>query len=226
MVYDFQTQSFLSDGGLSPLELIRRAHHNGYEAMAITDHAALGGLEPLLQRLSEDCRIAREEWGILAFPGVELTHLPPSRIAEAAARSREAGAILVLVHGETPVEPVLPGTNHAAVSCPDVDVLGHPGLLTEEDAALAVQSGVYLELSSRRGHSLANGHVALMAQRASAPLLVNSDAHQPEDLLTEERAWLTARGAGLTEDAARVVLKDTPRDLTTRLLERLRDSSR
>ena len=223
MVYDFQTQSFLSDGGLSPLELIRRAHHNGYEAIAITDHAGLGGLAPLLDRLSEDCRVAREEWGILAFPGVELTHLPPNRIAEAAARSRDAGAILILVHGETPVEPVLPGTNHATVLCPDVDVLGHPGMLTEEDAALAAQSAVYLELSCRRGHSLANGHVAAVAQRASAPLLVNSDAHQPEDLLTVDRAWLTARGAGLDEQSSRVVLQDNPRSLITRLLERLRD---
>ena len=69
MVYDFQTQSFLSDGVLSPVELIRRAHHNGYEAIAITDHVGIGGFGPLLERLSEDCRIAREEWVSLPSPG-------------------------------------------------------------------------------------------------------------------------------------------------------------
>ena len=226
MVYDFQTQSFLSDGVLSPVELIRRAHHNGYEAIAITDHVGIGGFGPLLERLSEDCRIAREEWGIFAIPGVELTHLPPNRIAEAAARARDAGAVLVLVHGETPVEPVLPGTNHAAVSCPDVDVLGHPGLISDEDAMLAVENGVYLELSTRRGHSLANGHIALVAQRTSAMLLVNSDAHTPEDLLTDERALTAAIGAGLDDQVARKTITDNPRALVDKLKSRIPDLAR
>ena len=222
MVYDFQTQSFLSDGVLSPIELIRRAHHNGYEAIAITDHVGMGGFGPMLERLSEDCRIAREEWGIMAIPGVELTHLPPNRIAEAAAKARDAGAALVLVHGETPVEPVLEGTNHATASCPDVDVLGHPGLITDEAAALAAENGVHLELSTRRGHSLANGHVALAAKRTGAKLLVNSDAHAPEDLLTEEIVWTAAIGAGLSADEARKATQDNPRALLGLLINRLR----
>ncbi len=222
MVYDFQTQSFLSDGVLSPIELIRRAHHNGYEAIAITDHVGMGGFGPLLERLSEDCRIAREEWDIVAIPGVELTHLPPNRIAEAAARARDAGAGLVLVHGETPVEPVLPGTNHATAACTDVDVLGHPGLISEEDAALAAENGVYLELSTRRGHSLANGHVAMVAQRTGAKLLVNSDAHAPEDLLTAERSWMAAIGAGLDDNEARKATQDNPRALLGTLISRLK----
>lgn len=220
MLYDFQTQSFLSDGVLSPIELIRRAHVNGYTAMAITDHAGVGGVDQLLKRLMEDCRLAQEEWGIHVFPGVELTHLPPRVIPDAVKRARDAGAALILVHGETPVEPVEPGTNLAAVQCDDVDVLGHPGLITEEAAALAAEHGVFLELSSRRGHSLANGHVTREAARTGALLLVNSDAHQPEDLLTEETAWTTARGAGLDEKSARVALEDNPRILIERLSER------
>ncbi len=226
MVYDFQTQSFLSDGVLSPLELIRRARHNGYEAIAITDHVGLGGLVPLLDRLAEDCRIAREEWGILAIPGVELTHIPPNRIAEAASRARDAGAGLVLVHGETPVEPVLPGTNRAAASCPEVDVLGHPGLLSDEDAMLAAGNDVYLEISTRRGHSLANGHIALVAQRNGAKLLVNSDAHAPEDLLTEELAITAALGAGLSREDAGIATKDNPRALLEILMSRLNQAPR
>ncbi len=226
MVYDFQTQSFLSDGVLSPIELIRRAHHNGYEAIAITDHVGMGGFVPMLERLSEDCRVASEEWGIMAIPSVELTHLPPNRIAEAAARARDAGAIMVLVHGETPVEPVLPGTNHAAVSCTDVDVLGHPGLISDEDAALAAKNSVYLELSTRRGHSLANGHVALAAQRNGAKLLVNSDAHAPEDLLTAEIVQTAALGAGLSPEDARIATNDNPRALLEILTSRQKQTPR
>ena len=222
MVYDFQTQSFLSDGVLSPIELIRRAYHNGYEAIVITDHVGMGGFGPLLERLAEDCRVASEEWGIVAIPGVELTHLPSNRIAEAAARARDAGAIMVLVHGETPVEPVLPGTNHASVSCSDVDVLGHPGLITDEDAALAAENSVYLELSTRRGHSLANGHIALAAQRTGAKLLVNSDAHVPDDLLTKELALTAALGAGLSREDAKIATNDNPRALLEILTNRLK----
>ena len=221
MVYDFQTQSFLSDGVLSPIELIRRAHHNGYEAIAITDHVGMGGMAAMLDRLIEDCRVAREEWGILAIPGVELTHLPPNRIAEAAARARDAGAALVLVHGETPVEPVLAGTNHASASCADVDVLGHPGLITDEEASLAAENGVFLEISTRKGHSLANGHVALAAKRTGAQLLVNSDAHAPEDLLTAEVQMTAALGAGLTPDEAERAVRDNPRALAEIVAGRL-----
>ena len=220
MLYDFQTQTFLSDGVLSPIELIRRAVVNGYSGLAITDHVGVGGLKPLLERLREDCAMAQEEWGIPVFPGVELTHLPPKMIASAARRAREAGAAMVLVHGETLVEPVERGTNRAAASSPDVDILGHPGLITEEDAHLAGETGVFLEVSARRGHSLTNGHIVKTALASGARLLVDSDAHAPEDLLTEAFALAVARGAGLNEEAARIALVDNPRRLIERLSSR------
>lgn len=217
MLYDFQTQTFLSDGVLSPIELIRRAVVNGYSGLAITDHVGVGGIEPLLERLREDCHIAQEEWGIPVFPGVELTHLPPKLIASAAQRARDAGAVMVLVHGETPVEPVEPGTNRAAVSSPAVDILGHPGLITEEDAQVAAENEVFLEVSARKGHSLANGHIVSMSNAAGARMLIDSDAHAPEDLLTEAMALTVARGSGLNEEATRIVLIDNPRRLIDRL---------
>jgi putative hydrolase len=220
MLYDFQTQTFLSDGVLSPIELIRRARVNGYSGLAITDHVGVGGLTPLMERLREDCHIAQEEWGILVFPGVELTHLPPKMIAATAQRARDAGATMVLVHGETPVEPVEPGTNRAAVSSPNVDILGHPGLITEEDARLAKENSVFLEISARKGHSLANGHIVKVAIAAGADMLVNSDAHAPEDLLTETVANLVAQGAGLDKETARAVLEDNPRRLIKHLSSR------
>ena len=41
MVYHFHTHSTLSDGKLSPMELIRRAVVAGYRGMAITSPRAL-----------------------------------------------------------------------------------------------------------------------------------------------------------------------------------------
>ena len=100
-MYDFHTHTSLSDGALSPLELIRRAAANGYQALGLTDHLGPGSLERVLSEVIADCALARRHWGIVAIPGVELTHLPPPAIAEAARRAKEKGAWLVIVHGET-----------------------------------------------------------------------------------------------------------------------------
>lgn len=130
MIYDFHTHTSLSDGELSPLELIRRAAENGYRGIALTDHVGPGSMERVLREIIEDCRVARNCWDIVAIPGVELTHVPANAIAGAARQAKELGACLVVVHGETIVEPVEKGTNLAAVRSSDVDILAHPGLLT------------------------------------------------------------------------------------------------
>ena len=74
-MYDFHTHTFLSDGVLSPVELIRRALAQGYRAMAITDHVGLGNIEFVVKTLVIDCGQATKRWDILALPGVEIIHL-------------------------------------------------------------------------------------------------------------------------------------------------------
>jgi histidinol phosphatase-like PHP family hydrolase len=216
MLYDFHTHTFLSDGVLSPVELVRRAAVNGYTAIAVTDHVGLGDQERVLEILVRECEMATREMGILAIPGVELTHLPPGRIAEAARQARSLGARIVIVHGETIKEPVAPGTNQAALECPDVDILAHPGLLSEAEAKLAAERGVRLELTARAGHSLTNGHVARQAIAAGATLIVDSDAHEPGDLLTEDLARDIALGAGVGPESLVAILRANPEALINR----------
>jgi putative hydrolase len=184
VIYDFHTHTFNSDGVLSPLELIRRAFVKGYSAIAITDHVALGSLGRVIKEISDDCALARTYWDILAIPGVELTHVPPQAISEVAKKAKEMGAWLVVVHGETSVEPVAKGTNLAAVQSPYVDILAHPGPITIEEASQAAQNDIFIELTARSGHSTANARVASISQKAKAKLLVSSDAHDENDLLT------------------------------------------
>ena len=129
-MYDFHTHTFLSDGVLSPIELIRRAYVRGYRAMAVTDHVGLGNVEFVLKTLIIDCAQATKRWDILVLPGVEITHVPKDDIDLVARTAKEMGAKLVAVHGETPVEPVEPGTNEAALRSDYVDVLAHPVLIT------------------------------------------------------------------------------------------------
>jgi histidinol phosphatase-like PHP family hydrolase len=220
MVYDFHTHTSLSDGVLSPLELVRRALVNGYHAIAITDHVGIGYLERLINEIAADCALARSHWNITAIPGVELTHLPATAIAEAAKKARELGAKLVVVHGQTVAEPVEPGTNLAALKSPHVDILAHPGMLTLEEAKLAAANGIYLEITARKQHSVTNKHVAEMARRAGAKLIVDSDAHDELDLLTPELAYTIAKNASLTESEITVTLQTNPQALLTKLLAR------
>jgi putative hydrolase len=117
--------------------------------------------------------------------GVELTHVPPALIPDLVKKARDLGAQIVLVHGETIVEPVAAGTNHAAIMG-GVDILAHPGLITPQDAALAAEKNVCLEITTRKGHSLTNGHVLSLARQYKAALVINNDAHSGSDLVQKD----------------------------------------
>jgi len=204
-MYDLHTHTILSDGEMLPTELIRRMAVIGYTTVAIADHADTSNIEEILSTLSR-VRESAQIYGVKLLCGVELTHVPPTQIAGLAKSAKELGADIVVVHGETTVEPVAPGTNLAACKCRYVDVLAHPGLITIKDARLAAKNGIALELTSRGGHNRTNGHVAKIAQQADCQLVVDSDAHAPHDILTGEAKFIVAKGAGLTDAQCKEVL--------------------
>ncbi len=195
---DLHMHSLFSDGELIPSELARRAAVAGYRAMAVTDHADHSNFDFIISRVSQVCGKISEAYGIFVLPGIEITHVPPRWIPELAKEARKAGAKIIVVHGETLVEPVMEGTNLAAVQS-DIDILAHPGLIDEDSVRLAAKAGIHLEISTRKGHSLANGHVAVMARKHGAKLVINTDTHSPADLVNREFARRVARGAGLSE---------------------------
>ncbi len=212
---DLHTHTIFSDGELIPAELARRFEVAGYSALALTDHADPSNLDWIVPRIVRAAAELNPHLKVRVVPGVELTHVPPALIAELAARARALGAKVVVVHGETIVEPVPPGTNRTALMCPDVDVLAHPGLLSPEEARLAAERGVLLEVTSRSGHSLTNGHVVRLAQQTGAGLVLNSDTHAPKDIVTPAFADTVGLAAGLS--AAEV---EQARASARRLLER------
>lgn len=224
VVHDFHTHTFLSDGVLSPMEQARRAVVNGYGTLGLTDHMGVGGVATLLETLRRDRDVIERYWDIRVIIGIELTHVPSEAIGEAAAHARSEGAEIIIVHGETPVEPVPAGTNHASIACGLVDVLAHPGFLTEADARLAATNGVFIEITSRRGHSLTNGHVARLAREAGARMIVNSDAHEPSDLLRPDFQRAVALGAGIPADMLAEVTITNPGELRDRVLHRRSES--
>lgn len=204
---DLHSHTFFSDGALVPSEHVRRVEVLGYSAIAITDHADSSNIHLLIPNLLQAARDLNPLHHTQLIIGVELTHVPPALIGPLTLRSRELGAQLIVVHGETPVEPVLPGTNRAALEA-GVDILAHPGFITEEEAALAAEKHILLELSGRKGHSLTNGHVVQMAKKTGAPLVINADAHGPGDFLTAEMAEKVGIGAGLDREGYQRIRRD------------------
>ena len=197
-MFDLHTHTYASDGVLGFAELARRCRVAGYRGLVISDHCDHGNLEAALGQLLKFCATANRDYGDMTIlPGCELTHVPPPLLAELVKEARRLGAAFVLVHGETITEPVEPGTNRAAIEA-GVDVLAHPGIIAREDAALAAKRGVRLEISGRKGHGLANGHVCRLAQETGAFLCYGSDGHVPGDYLDRKNALLVLRGAGLT----------------------------
>ncbi|MDR3206505.1 MAG: histidinol phosphate phosphatase domain-containing protein [Candidatus Methanoplasma sp.] len=216
MRIDLHTHTIFSDGELIPSELVRRAMDLGHDAIAITDHVDVTNVDFVVSNIVKAVELKGDY--IPVIPGVEITHVPPSKIAEIARRARKLGAQWIVVHGETVTEPVMRGTNLAAAGNPDIDVLAHPGLITIEEAEAAASNDVILEISGRNGHNITNGRVAVFAREAGAKTIVNSDAHAPGNLMDEKRARTVALGAGLTEEETERAINKTPYDAIRHLI--------
>jgi histidinol phosphatase-like PHP family hydrolase len=214
---DLHTHSILSDGELVPSELARRAHVKGYRIVGISDHADASNLESIITSLLKIRGKMTYYRQITILPGIEITHVPKGLIGELVTEARRLGAVYVVVHGETLAESVEEGTNHEAILA-GADILAHPGLITEEDAALAGERRVLLEITARKGHCLSNGHVARLALKVGAPLVYNTDSHSPSDLTTEEEARRIVMGAGLPADAF-ALMQQNSLDLVKRAAE-------
>ncbi len=204
---DLHTHTIFSDGELIPAEHLRRVENLGYEAVAITDHADSSNLDFIIPRIVKVAEDLNRFSKTKLLPGIELTHIPPQMYNELVTEARKLGAKIVVGHGETVMEPVYAGTNLAAILA-GVDILAHPGFITRDEALLAAEKGVFLELTGRKGHSLTNGHVAQIAADTGALLVVNADAHGPGDFMTAKMAETVALGAGLDRKRYEKLRKD------------------
>jgi histidinol phosphatase-like PHP family hydrolase len=207
---EFHTHTILSDGVLLPSELIRRAYVADHEAIAITDHVDFSNVDSVIRSTK---RAAEGSSGVEVLVGAEITHIVPEKIPKLVQKAKALGAQLIIVHGETIAEPVAPGTNKAAAALADVNIIAHPGFVSQEDAELARQNGIYLELTARCGHNVTNGHVA----KISRNVLVNTDCHGIE-LISNADAVRIARGAGLNEEEANRATNQNARSLLNEIL--------
>jgi len=205
---DLHTHTLFSDGELVPSELIRRAEAIGYTALAITDHVDASNIDLVIPKIVKAIKRMKNYLSIEVIPGAEITHVPPQIVSDLVKEARNLGAKIVLVHGETLVEPVIPGTNRAAIEA-NADILTHPGIISEEDLLLAKEKGVSLEITTRKGHSLSNGYVAKEATRFGVPLCINTDAHSPSDLITSQFARQVLLASGIEENRIESIFENS-----------------
>jgi len=197
--YDLHTHTTFSDGVLIPAESARRAEVIGYSGIAITDHADDSNFKFIIEKQKEFQKSFNKVSDFKVIIGVEFTHVKPVLLEKVIPEAKKFGADIVVVHGETIVEPVKEGTNRAAIeAC--ADILAHPGLITEEEVKLAVKNGVSLEITTRKGHSYTNGHVYNLAKRFGANLVLNNDFHAPGDNLSIEMLVKVLKGIGINDE--------------------------
>jgi putative hydrolase len=196
-MFDLHTHSLLSDGVLLPSEVAVRYAAVGYKAIAICDHVDYSNIENITDSILEFTGHWPKETGITVFPGIELTHLPLSQFAPLAKYARERGIKIIVGHGQTLAEPVIKGANIAALEA-DIDILAHPGLISEEEVRLSKKRGIFLEVTSRKGHSDTNAHVIEAALKSGARLVLNSDSHRPEDIIAPDQLTGIVEKCGLS----------------------------
>jgi len=205
---DLHTHTLLSDGELLPSELVRRAQVKGYTAIALTDHVDSSNIDFVLPRIVKVSKVLNKDWDIFVIPGVEITHAPLKEISILVKYARKNGAKLVVVHGETISEPVIPGTNRCAIEAL-CDILAHPGNITDDDVMLAVKKGTCLEITTRPNHSPANSHVLSLARKLGAKMVLNNDSHSPDDLISAESAREFLTALGLNSDEINQILRNS-----------------
>jgi len=206
-MYDLHTHSLLSDGALLPSELARRYEEKGYRAIAITDHCDYSNIDFVIHSILNFCKHWPKNSRLKVLPGVELTHLPPLQYKSLAKYARSKGIKIIVAHGESIVEPVAKGTNRAALEA-DIDILAHPGLITDSEVRLAKQKNIFLELTARKGHNQTNQLILEQALEKGAQLIINTDSHSPEDILDLKEFRKIGIKSGLTSKQYEKIMRN------------------
>ncbi len=213
---ELHSHSIISDGELTPSELVRLACSMGYKGVVITDHVDTTNIYHVCKMMKGGIDKLSQNSPIPVLWGVEITHVPPGIIKDIVKEARREGAKLVIGHGETITEPVCEGTNKAFIEA-GVDILAHPGLISEEEVREASERGVFLEITTRKGHSYTNGHVVRLGKAFGARFVICNDTHTYGDMLSVDMVSKILIGAGLDEKESGMVLEESEK-LFKRLL--------
>jgi DNA polymerase (family 10) len=207
-----------SDGSADIETMARAALARGYQYLVITDHSqnlgVAGGLSPerLRQQRHEIAAVQARVPGIRLWQGVELEIKTDATLDFADDVLTELDFVVASIHmGLRQDRDTLTRRALAAIRNPHVRLLGHPTgrLLTDRAGGdfdmgaiftAAAQTGAMLEINASPYRLDLNDAHIRQAIAAGVKLMINCDAHKPDDfdnlhfgLTTANRGWATAQ---------------------------------
>jgi DNA polymerase (family X) len=227
---DLHTHSLYTDGRASIEEMARKAHENGLEYIAITDHsrrvAMTHGLDPkrLYEQQCEIERIARHLEGLTVLRGIEVDILEDGSLDLPDKALSELDWVVASVHYKLEQSPLqMTRRLIKAIRNPNVDVIGHPSgrLLGHRDPSkfelseilqVAREENCALEIDSQPERLDLNDSACIAAKQAGVKLVIASDAHSTRDFELLEYGINQARRGWIEKDDV----------LNTRVLKNLR----
>jgi len=222
---DIHTHTNWSDGGNTIAEMVEGATAFGHDYLAVTDHATgpgmVGGVgvsdEKLREQIPEVESVAAEA-DIDVFTGVEANIAADGSISVDDDLLADLDVVVASPHAALDGD----GTDRlvAAAEHPDVNVIGHPtgrylnrreGLDVDVErlAEVAAENDTALEINANPARLDLGGGAVKQAIEAGATIVINTDAHSPDnfDLMrygvhTARRGWAETADVLNTRDAA------------------------
>jgi len=211
---DLHTHTDWSDGGFTIAEMIEAAAERGYDAHAVTDHAAGPGIfgntgldEAEIAEQADAVAEAVDsvDADVEVFHGIEANIDAEGAITTDDATLADLDIVVASPHSALGQDPDA-ATDRLirAVEHPHVDVLGHPtgriinsrpGIAPDVEAVVeaAAAAGTAIEVNANPARLDADGDTVRAAVDAGATIAVNTDAHAPRELDNARYGVHTAR---------------------------------
>ncbi len=212
---DLHAHTTASDGRASLAEMAAAALALGYEYMAVTDHsyslAVAGGLTPeRLRAQIAEIRVLEDRLGIRVFAGSEVDVKADGTLDFDDDLLSSLDFVIASLHLFNQQDAAHQTARMLRVIAnPHVDLIAHPtGRLVNRRDPYALDLEAVFDAAARTGTALEinaaperldlRDEYAREAARRGVRILINTDAHRPEDynlmsygILTARRAWLT-----------------------------------
>jgi len=212
---DLHVHSNYSDGALSVARIAAAARERRYRCVAITDHSpsltiAHGVSVERLRRRQEEIEAARESMpGFTILAGTEVDILADGSLDYPDEVLAALDWVIASVHSRFGMgEDEMTARIIKAVEHPHVDAIGHlTGRMLGQREAYSLDVGAVVAACAEHGTALElNAHTARLditdvvcrqAKEAGVKVVINTDAHRPEELdmmrfgvATARRGWL------------------------------------
>jgi hypothetical protein len=203
LLCELHAHTTFSDGDLTPRELVDLYGSAGFDVLAITDHVCRDGGAALtrerhgdyLERIAQEAERARQVYGLVVLPGLELTYDDPDPRRAAHAVAVGLRSFVGLDDGLDPALAAAGGAGAALIGA-------HPYTLAATERSHRTTARYAEEPEWARGavhrFELCNRHELFpWVAKARLPVVANGDFHQPEHLAT----WKTLLPCEKDEEA-------------------------